>query len=210
MPLANRPIVWDVNAEATTIDTAAIPARCLPAGALNRATDLLLEATAEPGGRAEAAARAAVAEYADWCAVDLLNEADELERVAVAIGHGVDADSLAGALGRFAEPDPVMLDRLGLARAPVRVEDPDWLPRHRAVAAAVDGGGGVRGSIVALIPLEAHDLAGDLWFMEALGRRLAQVFGLSGPGTVLGGARGAAELGEVDGHLVGARLRSAL
>ena len=192
-----------------TRESAAIPAACLPAGALNRATDLLLEAGGGIPGQAEATARAAVAEYADWCAVDLLAGESAVERVAAATAYHVEDDRLDGALGLFAEPDPGMLGRLELARAPVRVEDPAWLPRHRAVAAAVDGGGGIRGAIVALIPLEEHDLAGDLWFMGALGQRLGQVLGLSGDSYELGGIV-VAESGGVNGHSRKARLRRAL
>ena len=198
-----------MNAETTMTESAAFPARCLPAGPLNRATDALLEAGTGVAGQVEAAARAAVAEYADWCAVDLLAGDDGVERVAAATAHHVDDDRLEAALSRFAEPDPGMLGRLELARKPIRVEDPSWLPRHRAVAAAVDGGGGVRGAVIALIPLGEHDLAGDLWFMGALGRRLAQVLGLSGNTEKLGGIV-VAESGGVNGHSRKARLRRAL
>ena len=200
-----------MNAETTTTTRApaAVPGRCLPAGELNRATDVLLDAAAERSDPATAAVRATVAEFADWCAVDVL-------------GSGVDARARGErqpprtstrttsprAISRFEVPDMSMLARLELARSPIRVEDPVWLPRHRAVAAAIDGGAGVRGSIVALIPLDEHDLTGDLWFMGALGHRLAQVQGLAGRPHKLGGTV-VAEPGGMNGHSREARLRRA-
>jgi len=196
-----------VNAESTiTRAPAAVPGRCLPAGELNRATDVLLDAAAGHSDPATAAAKATVAEFADWCAVDLLTSGDTLVREASAFAAHVDEDDLAGAIERFEIPDMTMLARLELARSPIRVEDPAWLPRHRAVAAAIDGGGGIRGSMVALIPLDEHDLAGDLWFMGALGHRLEQVMGLSGRSHKLGGTV-VTEPGRVNGHSREARLR---
>ena len=197
-----------MNAETTTTRApAAVPGRCLPAGELDRATDVLLDAAAERSHPGMAAVRATVAEFADWCAVDLLASGGRLVREASAAAAHLDEDDLADAISRFAIPDLAMLARLELARSPIRVEDPTWLPRHRAVAAAIDGGGGVRGSIVALIPLDEHDLTGDLWFMGALGRRFAQVLGLSG-GHKLGGIA-VTEPGGVNGHSREARLRRA-
>ena len=195
------------GANATTRAPAAVPGRCLPAGELDRATDVLLDAAAQRSEPATAAVRATVAEFADWCAVDLLAAGECLVRKASDAAAHADEDDLADAISRFAIPDPGMLARLELARSPIRVEDPAWLPRHRAVAAAIDGGGGVRGSIVALIPLDGHDLTGDLWFMGTLGRRFAQVLGLSGrqePGGDVVAAPGG-----VNGHSREAPLRRA-
>ena len=151
---------------------------------LLRATDRLLDAASGGVDVPHAAVRAAVAEIANWCAVDLLRADGRLERAASAFGPGVDPHAMSDSLVRFAIPEPGLLQRVAAARGPVRIEDPDWLPGHRAVAGSIASGGAPHGIVLALIPLGDRGLAEDLWFAGELGLRLAQVLELSA------GARG--------------------
>ena len=151
--------------------------------ALMRATDRLLDSAGAGVDVPNAAARAAVAEIADWCAVDLHRPDGRLERAASALSVRVDPDSLRESLVRFAIPEPALLERLATARGPIRIEDPDWLPGHRAVASSIAAGGAPHGLVLALVPLGSRALPEDLWFAGELGLRLAQVLELTG-GTV--------------------------
>lgn len=168
------------GATGTREHPAAVSASGLRTPALIRATDRLLDAAWSGVDAPNAAARAAVAEIADWCAVDLHRADGRLERAASALSGRVEPESLRESLVRFAVPEPALLERLAAARGPIRVEDPDWLPHHRAVAASIAAGGAPHGLVLALVPLGDRDVAEDLWFAGELGLRLAQVLELSG------------------------------
>jgi EAL domain-containing protein (putative c-di-GMP-specific phosphodiesterase class I) len=162
------------------LDAAAVSATGLRTPALMRATDRVLDAAASGVDVHYAAARAAVAEIADWCAIDVLRADGRLERAASAFGPGIEAGELGDSLLRFAIPDPALVERLETARGPVRIEDPDWLPHHRAVAAPVCAAAGTHGVVLALVPLAERGWVEDLWFAGEIGLRLAQVLELSG------------------------------
>ncbi len=190
----------------TRLRPAAVSASGIHTPALARATDRLLDAA---GGRANlplAAAGAAVAEIADWCAVDVVRDDGRLMRAGSARAADVDVDAMAGLLARFAVPDPALLARVDAARGAVRVDDPDWTGDHTAIAAPISEAGKPCGLMLLLVRHAPAEDADDLLFAAGLGVRLAQTLELVGAMPRLGG-NATTESGRESGHSPNARLR---
>ena len=192
----------------TRLRPAAIPASGISTPALGRATDRLLEAAAGRASLPQALANAAVGEIADWCAVDLLRGDGRLHRAASARSEDIEFGVLRGALARYAIPDPGLLLRVEAAQGPIRIEEPEWIPKHRAIASPITDRRTIHGLLLTLVPLNGREVADDLHFTAALGERFAQIIEASSNRPNLGG-KDVAELGRESGHSPLSRLRRA-